>query len=52
MQIICIAVGGAGGGVGIPLAAGNYPGWHTPTLNHKCNLWTQRGTQTVTIKLI
>lgn len=32
MQIICIAVGGAGGGVGIPLAAGGYQGWHTVTL--------------------
>lgn len=51
MQIICIAVGGAGGGVGIPLAAGGYQGWHTVTLNRKCILWAQR-TQTVTIVLI
>ena len=27
----CVAVGGAGGGVGIPLAAGGYQGQNTPT---------------------
>lgn len=31
MLWFCVAVGGAGGGVGIPLAAGGYQGQNTPT---------------------